>query len=277
MKRRNQLITFAALSGAILASALFFWPDTDIRKLDGLIFKTVKNPDGSTLNLTGQLFLPLNPPPNLPAVVVVHGGSWKRKRGDMENLCKALARAGFAAFNVSYRFAPQYLFPAPVEDVEAAISWLRAQAPTYGIDSGKISGWGYSAGAHLILMAGLNPALGLKAIVVGGAPTDFSAWPDSPIVTDFLGQSFELNQKLWRSASPIYRVNPTSPPVFLYHGEQDDLVEIYQMERMAEALKHNRIPFETYRVSGLGHIGVYFLSQESVRRGIDFIQHLSTR
>ena len=271
--RRRTIEFFVSMSflAIVLGGIFLVRPDTDIQEFDGLAFKTIRNPDGSTQTLEGQLFLPTSAPPDLPAVVVVHGGSWKHTSGDMERLCRKLAHSGFAAFNINYRFAPQYLYPAPIEDVEAAVAWLRAHASKYSIDPKNIAGWGYSAGAHLILMAGLNPELGLTAIVAGGAPTDFSAWPDSPIITNFLGQSFESNQKLWREASPIYKVSSKSPPVFLYHGEQDDLVEIYQMERMIEALSAKNVPHETHRVSGLGHIGVYFWSQESVEKGMEFI------
>ena len=233
---------------------------------DGLVFKSV-----SEGPLKGDLYLPEGPGPH-PAIVVVHGGGWARRSGDMVSLCRDLARAGFAAYNVTYRLAPTHRYPLPVEDVRDAIVWLKSQAREHAIDPERISAWGYSAGAHLILMAGLSGELGLKAIVAGGTPADLTAWPESPLVTDHIGGTFVQKPDLWREASPARHVTGNSPPVFLYHGKWDTLVEPEQMAKMEKALKEKDRPVETYAVPFMGHVAVYFLSQESVTRGIEFIR-----
>jgi acetyl esterase/lipase len=56
--------------------------------------------------------------------------------------------------SVNYRLAPQYLWPAQIEDVKCAIRYLRASAATYGIDTTRIGAWGGSAGGHLVSMLG---------------------------------------------------------------------------------------------------------------------------
>jgi acetyl esterase/lipase len=231
-----------------------------------VIFKTIEQE-----NLTVDIYSPTEKGLK-PAVIVVHGGGWRARSGDMSKVCENLARAGFIAFNITYRLAPKYLFPKPVDDVKDAVNWVKTNASKYQVDSTRLSGWGYSAGAHLILMAGLNPQLGLKSIVAGGTPADLTAWPDSEMVTGLLGVSYKNNLKLWTQASPVNLVETQSPRIFLYHGTWDKLVEVEQMDKMEKALKEKGVAVETLRLNYLGHLAVYFLSQKSINEGIRFLK-----
>ena len=62
------------------------------------------------------------------AVIVVHGGGWENgtKRSYDKPLLPVLTDAGFAWFTINYRLAPQHKYPAAVEDVEAAVRWVKA-------------------------------------------------------------------------------------------------------------------------------------------------------
>ena len=228
-----------------------------------------KNIDGQLLE--GELYLPTNLGLK-PAVVVVHGGGWTNHSGDMRGISKKLLKAGFVVFNIRYRLAPDHRHPSQVNDVSAALEWLYAHAQEYQIDPQQISGWGYSAGAHLILMAGLDrqqPPF-LSSIVAGGTPADLTAWPNSPLVLKLIGKPMNEAKADWRSASPVNHVSSNSPPVFLYHGEWDALVEIEQMAFMKKALQDKNIPVETYTVKFLGHVATYVLASGAERRGIQF-------
>jgi acetyl esterase/lipase len=221
--------------------------------------------------LAGDLYLP-NKPGLKPAVVVVHGGGWTKRRGEMTGISKRLAKAGFAVFNITYRLAPDYLHPAQENDVSAALEWLYAHAEDYDIDKQAISGWGYSAGAHLILMAGLDrdkPPF-LRSIVAGGTPADLTAWPRSPLVLKLIGKPYVDAAQQWYDASPVNRVTENSPPVFLYHGARDSLVETEQMEFMQQALKEKAVPVETYTISYVGHIGAYLFGGGAEKRAVQF-------
>ena len=231
-----------------------------------IVFKTVEQE-----NLTVDIYSPTQAGLK-PAVIVVHGGGWKARSGDMSHICEDLAKAGFVAFNITYRLAPKHLFPKPVDDVKDAVAWIKTNTQKYQVDPSQLSGWGYSAGAHLILMAGLNPQLGLKAIVAGGTPADLTAWPDSEMVMRLLGVAYQANPQLWAQASPINFVESKSPRTFLYHGVWDKLVEVEQMDKMEKSLKDKGIPVETLRLNYLGHLAVYFLSQQSINDGIRFLK-----
>jgi acetyl esterase/lipase len=222
--------------------------------------------------LQADLYLPDDRSQAVPAVVVVHGGSWVRRSGDMQSISRQLAAAGFAALNISYRSAEDYPYPAAVDDVRLAITWLRDNARRYNIDPHRIGGWGYSAGGQLILRAGLDPRVGLSAIVSGGTPAQFSYWPQSPIITQFIGQPYDQAKSLWEDASPVNHVTPESPAVFLYHGAEDDLVEPIQMEIMADALRQQQVPVQTRLIEDNGHIATYLFAGDTEREAIEFLR-----
>ncbi len=222
--------------------------------------------------LRAGLYLPKADGLASPAVVVVHGGSWVRRSGDMESISRQLAEAGFAVLNISYRSASQYPYPAAVDDVRIAIDWLKRNAERYEIDPKRIGGWGYSAGGQLILRAGLEPSIGLGAIVSGGTPSRFSYWPESPVITRFIGATYAEAPEVWEDASPVNHVEPGSPPVFLYHGEKDELVDAIQMDFMAQELEAKNVPVQTRLLKDKGHVSTYLFAGETERQAIDFLK-----
>ena len=206
------------------------------------------------------------------AVMVIHGGGWSKRSGDMESICKDLAGQGYLAFNVTYRLAPAHKYPAALEDVEAALKYLRDQSVKWNIDPDRIYVWGYSAGAHLALLLGLNPANNIKGIVAGAAPTNFMEYPKSPLINDFMGKSIDEAPELWKKASPQNNISEKSPPIYMYHGQWDRIVGINQMWEMKEKLESFKVPVTTKAIAYNGHLGVYLFSQSAVDQGIEFIK-----
>jgi acetyl esterase/lipase len=120
-------------------------------QVDDIVYHTIGG-QAQTFNAC----LPEHPASAAPAVLVIHGGGfWRGSNGseNSRNLCAALAEAGMAGFSVEYRLAPAYPYPAAVEDVQAAIQWLRepAQVEQFGIDPTRIGALGNSAGATLAI------------------------------------------------------------------------------------------------------------------------------
>ncbi|MES2854583.1 MAG: alpha/beta hydrolase [Bdellovibrionota bacterium] len=261
----NQLRRIVSVFAILVQTACVSLGGADYIVEKEIVFKVIEGE-----SLKGDLYLPKKSGLK-PAVMVVHGGGWNKRSGDMESICEDLAEAGFVVFNTTYRLAPAHHFPKAVDDTRDALTWLKTNAEKYSIDKNRIAGWGYSAGANLILLVGLDPAQGLKAIVAGGTPADLTVWPDSPLVNGFIGHSLKESPDLWNQASPVNHVKKESPAVFLYHGEWDKLVEPEQMKKMTDALKKENVVTESYLAPLQGHVVTYFLSQKSVDLGIDFI------
>ena len=98
--------------------------------------------------------------PRQPLVVYVHGGGWRR--GDSRTLgafvnfpavLASLAGRGYVVAAVNYRLSGEARCPAAVEDVNAAIAFLRQHADRFGIDPERVILWGDSAGAHLAALS----------------------------------------------------------------------------------------------------------------------------
>ena len=87
----------------------------------------------------------------LPVIVSVHGGGWVY--GDKEVYqfyCMSLAQRGFAVINFTYRLAPEYKYPASVEDLNSVIDWVFENGSEYGLDTDNIFAVGDSAGGHIL-------------------------------------------------------------------------------------------------------------------------------
>ncbi|MBL9204632.1 MAG: alpha/beta hydrolase [Opitutaceae bacterium] len=119
--------------------------------------RTYSQIDGEDLKL--DLALPANFATGspLPAVVYFHGGGWQAgRRQDAYEQIKFLASKGFVGITVSYRFAPQYKWPAQVHDAKTAVRFVRTHAAEFNIDPDRIAAAGDSAGGYLALMLGLT-------------------------------------------------------------------------------------------------------------------------
>src|SRR4051812_19922357 len=110
--------------------------------------------DGEELKL--DLARPKDAKGALPCVLVIHGGGWAAgNRKSHDNITWELASRGYVAATVSYRFAPKYPFPAQIQDVKAAVRFLRGNAEKYDVDPAKVGAVGFSAGAHLSMLLGV--------------------------------------------------------------------------------------------------------------------------
>jgi len=210
-----------------------------------------------------------------PAVLLIHGGSWKANgaRWSMDGIARKLAARGYVVVNVTYRGAPDYRYPAPVEDLREAIRWMRRNAGTYGIDPRRIATYGFSAGGHLAAQVALrddNPEK-VMAIVAGSAPFDLTLYPGGDIVPEFLGGTRDKIPGLFREASPVNHVTRSSPPIFIYQGTDDDLVQPEHAIRMQAAYRRVGMDPEIHWMPGRSHVDGFLLPGGRVDEAIDFL------
>jgi acetyl esterase len=86
-----------------------------------------------------------------PAVLYVHGGAFSMLSKDTHRvMALALASRGYVVFNVNYRLGPKHRYPAPLEDVAAALLWVLDHAAEHGADASRLVLAGESAGANLV-------------------------------------------------------------------------------------------------------------------------------
>lgn len=83
-------------------------------------------------------------------IIDIHGGGWTYGDKDVyQHYCMDMAQRGFTVVNFSYRLSPEDPYPAALEDINAAFTWVAENAAAYNIDLDKICVTGDSAGAQL--------------------------------------------------------------------------------------------------------------------------------
>jgi predicted alpha/beta-fold hydrolase len=104
---------------------------------------------------TLDIYLPQGDGP-FPLVINVHGGGFMM--GDKSNpaLTDQLLKAGYAVASVNYRLSGEAKAPAQIEDVKAAVRWLRANAAQYKLNPDKFAAFGQSAGGNLVALLGTS-------------------------------------------------------------------------------------------------------------------------
>ncbi len=231
-------------------------------------------------SLQADLYLPQKSGPH-PVVLMVHGGGWaNRSRNDMDDISEKLARHGFAVLNVDYRFAPRYIYPAQLHDLQQALRWLDENGARYNLDISRVNTWGFSSGAHLAaLVAAVEARTGptVRAVVAGGIPSDLRKYRDSPLVERFMGGRRDDMPQRYAEASPVYHVSADDPPVFLYHGELDMLVTDDQAIDYHAALRSAGVDSELYLHRWLGHASLFLLGGDAEDKAIQFLNRHNAR
>ena len=177
-----------------------------------------------------------------PSIVQVYGGAWQRGApGDDAKFATYLAARGFVVFAIDYRHAPQWPWPAQIEDVGAALGWVREHGGEYGADVSRLALLGRSAGAQLAMVAAYKldavpiiPAMPIRAVVSYYGPVDLTDGYRNPprpdpldvrsIEAAFLEGTPNQRPDRYREASPITYVSRRLPPSLLIYGGRDHVV-----------------------------------------------------
>lgn len=221
-----------------------------------------------------DVYRPLTPEAQRPAVVLIHGGGmWTGSRTQMGPSAQQLARAGFVALSIDYRLvndAEHSRWPAQLDDVQFAVRWVRAHAEDYGIDSMRIGALGWSAGGQLAALLGSRETRDITApweasssrvaCVVALAPdVDLAAYTQPPElheVVALLGGTVQEVPDRYRDASPLTWIDERTVPFLVIHGDQDDVVPIEQSRRLVAALRAAEVEVLYLELAGAGHDGL---------------------
>ena len=229
----------------------------------GADFKDViyRDTDGIRLTLDGHVPEGKGP---FPAIILVHGGGWVAgdKQQYITYIFQPLSDAGFAWFSINYRLAPQFKFPADVEDVEAAVGWIKANAAKYKVDAKRIVLIGESSGGHLVSLVGARnqPGARVAAVVSMYGIHDFIsasiAWKPIPVEILQLFGIPAVNAKTAQiliKASPVVYVSKDMPPFLLMHGSNDEDVPYEQSVEMCNAMKNAGAQCDLITIQGAPH------------------------
>jgi acetyl esterase/lipase len=232
------------------------------------------------------------------AIVAIQGSGWySPMRYDAAALnanrevirhAEQFAAAGYTVFAINHRQAPRFRYPAPIEDAQRAVRFVRFHASDYGITSDRIGAWGSSSGGHLVELLGTMDGKGdasdsdpvnrlsakVQTVVALFAPADLrsmygtTARP-SGALSALMGFAYQdpeagppalrvarpddFENRQYREASPLTHVTADDAPMLLMHGDEDTIVPIKQSELMESALKQAGVTVRFIRVPGGKH------------------------
>jgi acetyl esterase/lipase len=255
-----------------------------------------------------DIYLPDHMAGPFPVIVSIHGGAFMGcDKSDMQvmPMLEGLKR-GYAVVAVNYRLSWEAKFPALVQDVKAAVRWIRVNTSRYELDPQRIAAWGGSAGAYLASMLGTsadipdledlsmgNPeqSCNVQAVVAWYGPTDFLKMDEQLVANGLTPQedqlhnganspeSLLLGQKITeipervKAANPETYIRPSAPPFYLQHGTKDCVVPVQQSinfaAKLSKTLGENRVKLEL--IQDAEHADPKFESLDNVMKVLDFL------
>jgi acetyl esterase/lipase len=189
--------------------------------------------DGTALRM--DVYSAAGPGPH-PAIVQIYGGAWQRGQPrDHAAFAAYFAARNYVVFAIDYRHVPRWRWPAQIDDVRTALTWIHRRGSEYGADVSRIALVGRSSGAHLALLAAYAPGSPpIAAVVSLYGPTDLTRGfrePPHPdpldvraILEAFVGGTPDEQPEAYKAASPITYATHPQPPTLLIYGARDHVV-----------------------------------------------------
>ena len=252
-----------------------------------------------------DLYLPSTGSGPFPVVVMIHGGAFmfgdKTDGGGLAGVDQIVA-AGYAVASINYRLSGEALYPAQINDVKAAVRYLRANAAKYKLNSAKFAAFGASAGANLASQLGVTcgvaelegASLGnadqsscVQAVVDWFGPIDFlkmdaqfagtscpvthndASSPESKLV----GAAIQTVPEKVRLTNPMNYISADDPAFFIENGTADCNVPPAQDKNFADALSAvlgaDKVTYKS--LEGAGHAGSQFETADNLKLVTGFL------
>jgi acetyl esterase/lipase len=222
-----------------------------------------------------------------PLIIWIHGGGWAGGSKTPTGYLGQLTR-GYALACVEYRFSQKAVFPAQIQDCQAAVRWLRANAKKYNLDPDHFGVIGESAGGHLVALLGTSggkhafPPVGgnedqsdrVQAVCDIFGPADFWTvikqadedktvknvfkWNNGDPYSKLIGAKLGQDKEKCDAVSPVHYVSKDAPPFLILHGDHDALVPYAQSVELADLLTKAGVSVTLQRLPGAGHGGPAF-------------------
>lgn len=251
-----------------------------------------------------DLYIPSGTGP-FPVIIIVHGGAFlmgDKAAGDATTGIDKLLSQGFAVASINYRLSGEAIAPAQIQDVKAAVRFLRANVAQYNLDPQNFGAWGGSAGGSLVSLLGTSCGIAelegaemgnaeqsscVQAVVDWFGPIDFLQMdaqftgtscpvdhnaansPESQLV----GGPIQDNVKAVQLLNAATYITPDDPAFFIQHGTSDCNVPPQQSQLFYDALSAT---LGTDKVTlilleGAGHGGTQFSTEENLNLVVDFL------
>jgi enterochelin esterase family protein len=217
---------------------------------------------------------------------------------DLGTIVNALLDAGYAVVTPNHRSSMDAKFPAQIHDIKAVVRYVRGNAQQYKFDTSFIATSGFSSGAHLASLAAtsngvanLEGSLGaytaysslVDAACCWSGPTDLHYMSCGKEVDDWnhmpeetvMGFTFKGNEEAFKALNATTYIDPSDPPVVVFHGTSDNVVPHCQGVHFYELLDKAGVDTELYLQEGAGH-GMGMYTESNLKAMTDFLDRVRT-
>ncbi|WP_282936589.1 alpha/beta hydrolase [Paenibacillus sp. RC67] len=219
------------------------------------------------------------------SLLFIHGGGWEKGgKESWRDVAVYFAERGFATASTGYRLAPDYRYPAQIEDVRLAMQRVKQWNRELGLAADKVVAIGSSSGGYLAAMLAMitpHEELGVTEKLVDLETRPYGVICYCPVTTlelrrpfveRFMGGPFETMQQVYLEASPLHRIRGGEPPFLLLQGDCDTTTSLGDTKRFHERLLVAGISSRLEVLHGVGHGFGYGASTEAQGKSIRAIE-----
>jgi acetyl esterase/lipase len=224
-----------------------------------LVYKKV-----GSIELKATVYFPKEQGEGRTGIVFFGGGGWRTQNPQQfMPHSKDLAMLGVVSVTAEYRTSNQHS-ATPVEsikDAKSAVRWLRSSVEKFGIDPKRVVASGGSAGGHIAACAGMLPGFEEDAdLEVSSVPDALVLFNPAFDLAESPGAERRMERPEFRrmvvgleDISPMRHVVPGLPPTLIFHGTEDELVPISQVQRFKQKMKDAGNTCILIEAEGEGH------------------------
>jgi triacylglycerol lipase len=190
-----------------------------------------------------DVFMPETASPARPVLIFVHGGAFvagdKHTPGSpfYDNIMLWAVKNGFVGVNMTYRLAPQAVWPSGAEDIASAVQWIANKIGERGGDPAHVYLMGHSAGAVHVATYVSHPEFqkikggGLAGAIMVSGIYDLTAAP----LGDPERAYFGADSSRYAEQSSLQGLQTTKIPLMIVAAEMDPPVFLRQFDLLKEA------------------------------------------
>ena len=264
--------------------------------------------DGQVYHML-DIYLPKEVKDKYPVVVHIYGSAWgsnsSKGAADINTICAALLKAGYAVVTPNHRSIADGKWPAQVNDIKAVIRFIRANAAKYKFDTSFIATSGFSSGGHLSAVTALSN--GVRVAELGNAKYDiegsvgpntnesstvdaFCDWsgptellhmdcgnamvfggPGNTPEEQLIGAPKEGNEDKFLLLSASGYVDKDDVAGYIFHGDADFVVASCVSQYLYDELQQAGVESYIVRVPEGSHGGGAMYTEENLKKMTDFL------
>lgn len=252
-----------------------------------------------------DIYIPKEAKDSYPVVIHTYGSAWSMNNSkgsaDINTICAGFLKAGFAVVTPNHRSASDAIYPAALHDIKAVVRFVRGNAAKYKFDTNFVAVSGFSSGGHLSSLTATTCGMkegksGSVTVDLEGSLGEFTSFsscvdaaclwsPPTDIYTmnpinsfggsgtfegAFIGAEREGNKDKWMVASSPYYASEEDPPIIMFHGTSDQVVNIEQSQELYDSLQKHNVVSEFVKVSGGTHGGNEMYVAANLDKAVEF-------